>query len=217
MNLQVAEIFKTVHGEVNTHMQGRVVTFIRLSNCNLHCRYCDTKDTQSPFYGKSMTVDEVISQVHFLGTRYICLTGGEPLLQKDAVLELLKKLNFSCHVSVETNGTVDITPFTRYVESFVVDYKAEKHLNGWTRSQETLYTLTDKDILKFVIEDEDDFNVAVTFIQHSEGHNAKKRPIFALSPCYPTMELSELARLILKENYLDVVLSVQLHKIIGVA
>jgi 7-carboxy-7-deazaguanine synthase len=52
--LQIAEIFESIHGEINGHHQGRVCTFIRTSGCNLKCPYCDTPNTQDPKYGTDL-------------------------------------------------------------------------------------------------------------------------------------------------------------------
>jgi len=121
----VAELFESFHGETNGHHQGRVVTFIRLSGCNLKCPYCDTKETWDQLYGENVSPAEILDMVKNFGHKHICITGGEPLMHKEEVLELLHVLWWEGYkISVETNGTIDITPFHRYVESFVVTYQA---------------------------------------------------------------------------------------------
>ena len=102
--LKIKEIFFSAAGE--GRRQGQPTIFIRLSGCNLRCSFCDTRYAWSG--GKSMSVDEVLGQVEKLKERYltdwVCLTGGEPLLQDvSSLLRQLKRAGFSIHI--ETNGT----------------------------------------------------------------------------------------------------------------
>ena len=102
--LKIKEIFFSAAGE--GLRQGQPTIFIRLSGCNLRCSFCDTRYAWSS--GRSMSVDDVLGQVEKLKEKYltdwVCLTGGEPLLQDvSSLLRQLKRAGFSIHI--ETNGT----------------------------------------------------------------------------------------------------------------
>ena len=90
--MNVIEIFSSIDGEGSR--QGLLTTFLRLHDCNIRCSYCDT--TYS--YGidsvfTEMTVAEVANVIESLGNYRITITGGEPLLQEAAVVELIDELN----------------------------------------------------------------------------------------------------------------------------
>lgn len=105
LTLKVNEIFSSIQGE--GLRQGEPTIFIRLTGCNLHCRFCDTKHAWAE--GEVLTVAEVMEKVRKARKRFpsswVCLTGGEPLLQE--VEELIHSLKQEgLLVQVETNGTI---------------------------------------------------------------------------------------------------------------
>jgi len=211
--MKVAEIFESFNGECNGHHQGRLVTFIRLSGCNLKCPYCDTAHTQDKNYGTDMNIDRIINNVEQFGNDYICLTGGEPLLRTKPVLELLKTLwERDYHISVETNGTIDITPFFRYVESFVIDYKLEI-----TPIRERLFiqnyrNLRKTDVIKFVVSS---YGEVMRAFEFNSGLVKDSKAIIAYSPVAPEVTPATLASLLIKHKVRNAVLSLQIHKIVG--
>src|SRR5271169_2333279 len=85
--LNLIEIFRSVQGE--TSFSGLPTTFIRLATCNLRCAWCDT--TYSFHRGTAFSLEEIMSQVDSFGCKYVCVTGGEPLLQPNVLL-LLEEL-----------------------------------------------------------------------------------------------------------------------------
>ena len=98
--MQVTEIFRSIQGE-STHA-GLACTFIRLTGCNLRCTWCDT---EYAFHGgERLSVDEVVARVGELGGKLVELTGGEPLLQKEAVPLLQRLLDDGYRVMLETSG-----------------------------------------------------------------------------------------------------------------
>ena len=217
----IAEIFESFHGEVNGHHQGRIVTFIRLSGCNLKCPYCDTKETWDPLYGENLSLFQILNKLKQLGHKHICLTGGEPLLYKIAVRDLLHLLwGMGYHISVETNGTIDITPFFRYVESFVIDYKMYIIPSHEQRVKSNYYNLRSSDVIKFVVKDKADAIQAFYIKRELELESISNLsdadgPIYAFSPIMPGLSAKELANLLIKEKVYNSVLSLQIHKIIG--
>ncbi|MCP4373529.1 MAG: 7-carboxy-7-deazaguanine synthase QueE, partial [Deltaproteobacteria bacterium] len=148
--MYVAEIFESFHGEVNGHHQGRAVTFIRLSGCNLRCAYCDTQETWDRLYGTNLNPAQILDIVVYKGRKHVCITGGEPLARdKDELLALIHILSENGYrISVETNGTLDISPYAKFVDSFVIDYKVKGSLPFL---HSNLVNLRKTDIIKFVV------------------------------------------------------------------
>lgn len=101
MNLIVNEIFSAIQGEGPA--VGMPTIFVRLSKCNLSCKWCDTKYHTE---GKTMTIEQVIKEIQKLKIKDITFTGGEPLLQEKGLGELMDKLGDKYYYSIETNGTI---------------------------------------------------------------------------------------------------------------
>ncbi|MGQ9800186.1 MAG: 7-carboxy-7-deazaguanine synthase QueE [Candidatus Saccharicenans sp.] len=102
--LKISEIFFSAAGE--GLRQGEPTIFIRLSGCNLRCSFCDTRYAWKG--GKELRLDEIITQITKIRKKYrvnwVCLTGGEPLLQEvGPLVRLLRKAGYRIHL--ETNGT----------------------------------------------------------------------------------------------------------------
>ena len=85
--MKINEIFYSLQGEGK--WTGLPNVFIRTSGCNLRCSFCDTK--YAYYDGKEMSIKEILNQIVKYNCQYICLTGGEPLLQKD-ILNLIGAL-----------------------------------------------------------------------------------------------------------------------------
>lgn len=214
--MRIAEIFESIHGEVNGHHQGRICTFIRTSGCNLQCPYCDTPNTQELTFGSRMTRTEILDQTSNFQNDYICVTGGEPLLQAE-IRHLLESLYYNdFHVSVETNGTIDITPFFRYVESFVIDFKVG--VKNYNSLIQNYLNLRNEDVIKFVIGSEKDLiNVSnnYSFLQHHYKQKRQK-PIIAFSPIISENFTPKILFELLKKYKIhNSLISLQMHKFIG--
>jgi 7-carboxy-7-deazaguanine synthase len=97
----IIEIFDSIQGEGS--WMGIPVSFIRFAGCNLHCSFCDTKDSWNS--GSMMTIEQIIDQIH---QNHIVLTGGEPTLfdLKPLILKLKQRKNQK--IAIETNGTNEI-------------------------------------------------------------------------------------------------------------
>ena len=103
--MQVAEIFYSVQGEGK--LTGLPSAFVRLAGCNLRCRYCDTPYARRASDGRSFSVDQVLEQLLAYPTKYVVITGGEPLLS-DELDELCSKLHAAHrHITLETAATVE--------------------------------------------------------------------------------------------------------------
>ena len=109
------EIFASIQGEGVS--AGRPSTFVRLSLCNLACTWCDTKYTWDwASYDPAEEITraqsaEVVERVAALGVENVVITGGEPLMQQDALADVAEALTSAGHrIEVETNGTFEPQP-----------------------------------------------------------------------------------------------------------
>lgn len=87
---------------------------IFLQGCPLRCKYCHNRDTRDPKLGQVYTVDEVVKKItnykEYMGDKGgVTVSGGEPLLQIDFVIELFKKLKAKgIHTTLDTSGFIDV-------------------------------------------------------------------------------------------------------------
>src|SRR5512143_3580979 len=102
--LRVTEIFASIQGE--TSYAGLPFAFVRLTGCNLRCRFCDT--TYAYDSGEELPLPEIVSQVTNFGLSRACVTGGEPLLQEESPALISALLDRGQEVLVETNGTLPL-------------------------------------------------------------------------------------------------------------
>src|SRR6266536_1282589 len=102
--LRITEIFHSIQGE-SSHA-GRPCAFVRLTGCNLRCRWCDSEYTFTG--GEKMPMDDVMSRVRSYGCNLVEITGCEPLAQAEA-LELITRLcDENYEVLIETSGSIDL-------------------------------------------------------------------------------------------------------------
>jgi 7-carboxy-7-deazaguanine synthase len=201
--MKIAEIFKSLQGEGKN--QGKPCLFIRLAGCNLHCRWCDTEYAQSG--GTDMSLDIILEHAWRQNPSYVCITGGEPVLQADDLEPLLASLHRrGIAIDIETNGTVDFTRLLPYA-SVSMDVKCPS--SGEQSNLALLDLLRPQDMVKFVVNDETDCQYASDIISTHRIHGE----IFfsPVSGC----DYRPIIRFILVNN-LPVRFQVQLHKLIGV-
>lgn len=213
MDLNIISIFKSIDGEVNAQYQGRVTTFIRLSQCNIRCKYCDT--TYSFKKGTVVPLDDVVDEVLGYETDKVTITGGEPLLQLDAVNALIEKLlQYNKYVSIETNGTIAPTKFLHqgYVVSWVVDYKLPSSGQEDKMNIDAFARLSPNDFVKFLIADRADFDKSIAVRRQLEA--AGCQAVFAYSPVEGAANKAQVAEWMINEGRGDEVFNLQLHKVI---
>lgn len=205
MALKVHEIFYSLQGETTT--SGFTSVFIRLAGCNLNCIWCDTPQAKSG--GTDMTIDEIMAKVESLEPfNHITLTGGEPLIQDEA-MELLDRLTDNGYeVQVETNGSVLFDSMPRGVR-IIADVKTPSSGEESSFKIENIKFLKKYDEVKFVIGIMEDYQFAKDFIK---AHLAGVDCVINFAPAAKLMEPWALANLIIKDR-LNVRLNVQLHKI----
>ena len=204
--LTINEIFHSIQGE-SSHV-GRPCVFVRLTACDLRCSWCDT---QYAFHeGRRMAHDEVIEAVEAFGCDVVEITGGEPLLQPDVYPLMQALLDRGLTVMLETGGHRSVADVPAGVIR-IVDVKCpgsgEAGKNFWPN----LDLLTDRDEVKFVIRDREDYEYAR---EVAERHGLAGR-VHAVhfSPVHDVLEPRELAAWILKDR-LPVRLQIQAHKYI---
>lgn len=205
MAIKIYEIFYSLQGE--TSRMGLPTVFVRLTGCPMRCRYCDTAYAFSG--GSNQTVGEILAQVASYNARYVTVTGGEPLAQKECH-DLLKALcDVGYSVSLETGGAMEIAKVDPRV-SVILDIKTpasgEEENNLW----DNLSYIRVKDEIKFVLCDRADYDWAK---QRLVALKLPERCPVLFSPSYHTLPPAELAAWVL-EDKLPVRMQLQLHKIL---
>ena len=201
--LRVSEIFYSLQGESRT--VGFPTVFIRLTGCPLRCGYCDTSYAFSG--GERLTLAEILKQVEAYDARYVTVTGGEPLAQRDCWLLLKMLCDAGYSTSVETSGAIDIRQVDKRV-STVLDIKTPGSGEHERNLYQNLNFLKRKDQVKFVIIDRADYEWSRQFIADNELHG-KFEILF--SPVHGELDPAEMAKWILADN-LQVRMQIQLHK-----
>lgn len=205
MALRITEIFYSLQGEASR--VGLPTVFVRLTGCPLRCTWCDT--TYSFSGGEMMEIADILAAVAAHPAHQVCVTGGEPLAQKEC-LPLLTALCDAGHdVSLETSGAFDIAPVDPRV-SCIMDLKApdsgEAAKNLWAN----LAHLKARDEIKIVIASREDYEWAREVV-HAHGLDARC-PVL-LSPAQGSVEPAALAGWILEDG-LPVRFQLQLHKLL---
>ena len=212
-SLKLVESFVSINGE--GQQAGVLALFLRFAGCNLSCDWCDTKwanekDTKYELASISRLTDIAREAIEQYDIKCVTLTGGEPLLQEgmDKLIEALTKLGL--RVEIETNGSVDITPFMKRCRPvFTVDYKLPSSRMERHMFTDNIPLLKEWDTLKFVCGSVQDLKRAAEIIEQYKPACA-----VLLSPVFGRIEPVEIVEF-MKEHKLGTVrLQLQLHKII---
>lgn len=222
--IRLFSIFVSMNGEICEAHQGSICTFIRLAGCNLRCKYCDTEYAQEARKGYQVSPQDLLLIVQENGCKNVTITGGEPMLQKAELEELcLLLLKDGRRVSVETNGSIDFDPIyhPRGRVNYVVDFKLPSSgMYDHMRLNNPWMKLRENDWIKFVVKDAPDYEIACATI-----HMLKKKGCMAQFAMSPVMSLAgalnvtggRLLRWLRTDRIFDVVISVQLHKILDLS
>ena len=204
--LTVNEIYLSIQGE-STHV-GRPCTFVRLTACDLRCRWCDTPYAFTG--GRKMTIEEVVAEADRRGCHLVEITGGEPLLQPEATVLMQALIDRGYEVLLETGGHVALDDVPDDVRA-IVDVKCpgsgEAHRMHWPN----LDLLSPIDEVKFVIADRADFDYAADIVRRHALAGRVRAVLF--SPVHGALDPAALSTWIL-EAQLPVRLQLQLHKYI---
>ena len=205
MALRLTEIFYSLQGEASR--AGLPTVFVRLTGCPLRCTWCDT--TYSFTGGEPASIESVLAEVGKYPARQVCVTGGEPLSQKDCLPLLTALCDAGYDVSLETSGAIDVADVDARVAR-IMDLKApdsgESARNRW----ENLTALNQRDEVKIVIASRSDYEWAREVLR--ERQLARICPIL-FSPAQGLIEPQSLAEWILQDG-LDVRFQLQLHKLL---
>jgi 7-carboxy-7-deazaguanine synthase len=201
--LKLTEIFYSLQGEADT--AGIPTTFIRLTGCPLRCQYCDTAYA---FHGGDWwELPAILAQVREQGAQHVCVTGGEPLAQKNC-LELLQQLcTQGYRVSLETSGAMALADVDARVV-LVVDVKTPGSGEESRNRYAELTRLTPKDLVKFVICSREDYEWSVAKLREL-GLDSRCSVLF--SPSHEELAARDLADWVLQDR-LPVRFQIQLHK-----
>lgn len=205
MALRITEVFYSLQGEASR--AGLPTVFVRLTGCPLRCTWCDT--TYSFTGGEAATIESVLAEVAKYPAHQVCVTGGEPLSQKDCLPLLTALCDAGYDVSLETSGALDIAGVDPRV-SRIMDLKApdsgELARNLW----ENLALLNPHDEIKIVIASRGDYEWAREVLRQRQLDRIC--PVL-FSPAQGLIEPQSLADWILMDG-LNVRFQLQLHKLL---
>jgi len=221
--MRISEIFVSLQGEASRALLPTV--FVRLQGCNLRCHWCDTIYAQDIEDGEVMSAEKVVEKVEGFGIQEVCVTGGEPLLQKDTPDLLCRLCARGFKVSLMTNGTclldrvprevakiVDIkTPWAQQADvppSFLDEFKK---LPPYGFRMENLSFLTKMDEVKFVVRSRSEFDWAIHWVR-AQNLFDRVAHVF-VGPAFGILSPDTLAQWIIASR-LPVRLNLQLHKFI---
>src|ERR1043165_6902113 len=202
--LRVTEIFRSIQGESNH--PGRPCTFVRLTCCPMRCIWCDSEYTFTG--GERHSIDDIMAQVKAFGWNLVEETGGEPLSEKEAfnLIERLCEEGFD--VLIETGGcvlTANVDPRAKIILDIKCPASGEEPRNDWSNIDRLR---ADKDEVKFVIADENDWLYAKRVIEKYDLEN--RTLAILISPAWGLIDLQQLADWIAASG-LKVRMQLQLH------
>jgi len=204
-NLRITEIFYSLQGE--SSRSGLATVFVRLSACPLRCSYCDSAYAFSG--GQVLSIEAILAEVERFSIPYVCVTGGEPLAQKNCLALLCQLADKDYQVSLETSGALPIEFVDPRIKR-IVDIKTPASGEMEKVCWRNLAHIRPQDELKFVLSDRADYDWACATI---EQHQLASRCHILFSPVWGVLDPTALATWIL-EDHLTVRLQLQLHKLL---
>lgn len=205
------EIFLSIQGE--SRDSGLPCTFIRLYGCPIGCSYCDQPQCKSD--RKRISVSSILNKVKQLGAEYVCITGGEPLIQEEIYVVIYELLSMGYKVSIETSGCVPIEPAGyRRSYRYVMDIKCPSSGVSHKNIYDNLLNLQDNDEVKYVIATREDYEFMKKIMRsYPTSASVLVSPMFNKDGTICDT-CSELVDWVLKDN-LNVRCQIQLHKVLN--
>jgi len=205
MSLQcrVTEIFYSLQGETRT--VGLPTVFVRLTGCPLRCTFCDT--AYAFHGGEKMDNSDIVAKVESYHPRYVTVTGGEPLAQKDCFPLLTSLCDLGVEVSLETSGAIDITDIDPRVVC-VMDLKTPGSGEEAKNRYDNIALLKPTDQIKFVVCHREDYDWAVKKLAE---YRLSEQCEVLFSPIHGELSPADLADWIVEDN-LPVRMQLQIHK-----
>lgn len=202
--LLITETFTSIQGE--GRYIGIPMMFIRTNRCNLRCTWCDSTYTFQG--GEEIPLKDLIETVRNYPNQWVCFTGGEPLLQREA-LEFVDALgSMGKKILLETGGSLPIMKMAERDWVFIdMDVKTPSSGEQNTLHMENLKFLREQDYIKFVIKDGTDLQYAFDFL---DRYRPSVETLF--QPAWGT-SVTWLAEEVLRSNR-NIRVLLQLHKII---
>jgi len=205
-SLRITEIFFSLQGESRT--SGLPTVFVRLTGCPLRCQYCDSEYAFTG--GSQYSLESILNEVAQYNPRYVCVTGGEPLAQPNALPLMTMLCDAGYSVSIETSGAMDVSRVDPRV-SIVMDLKTPDSLECDRNMMSNLLHLAPKDQIKFVVCSRKDYDWAKQVVA---DHNLSALVGDVLmSPSAGELSATDLADWIIEDN-LAVRFQMQLHKLL---
>jgi 7-carboxy-7-deazaguanine synthase len=202
--VRVTEIFFSIQGEGSR--AGRPCVFVRFTGCDLRCLWCDS--AYAFHGGAERTREEILAEVARHPCRFVLLTGGEPLLQRDLPALARDLLDRGYEVAVETHGQLPLGALPAEAVK-VVDVKTPGS-GEQARDLSYLDLLSPRDEVKFVVDSEADWRWSLEVIRR---HGLEGRVAVLVSPVHGKVDPRDLARWILDAG-VEARLNLQLHKIV---
>lgn len=173
-SLRINEIFASIQGE--GLLVGTPMVFVRLQGCNLECTWCDTPQARPVNGGSVMSVEDVVSEVGNHSINWVCITGGEPLLQSGVYKLIYGLLETGHNILVETNGSVSVEELPCEDEVVIaMDIKTPSSGMAERMLFDNLELLGEKDYVKFIVIDRDDYRYARNVLKK---YNTEARVVF---------------------------------------
>jgi 7-carboxy-7-deazaguanine synthase len=205
IRLKITEIFYSLQGEADT--VGFPTVFVRLTGCPLRCQFCDT--AYAFHGGEWRSLDDVLARVGEFAPRFVCVTGGEPLAQKNCLALLTRLCDTNYRVSLETSGAMPIKDVDARVVR-VVDVKTPGSGEDRRNRYDDLELLRPEEQVKFVICDRNDYEWSRAKV---DALGLAQRCQVLFSPSAGQLPAHELADWILADR-LPVRFQLQLHKVL---
>ncbi len=204
--MRINEIFYSIQGE--GIQMGIPTVFVRTQGCNLDCSWCDTVYAKNFEKGKDMKISEIVKKIKKYPAKYVCVTGGEPLLQKNVKILINRLLKIGYNVNLEINGSLPLNDLPKSKKFLIsMDVKCPSSKMEKRMILGNIKKLKKTDQLKFVLKDKKDYDYA---------NNIIKRYKPECSIVYMPVggkKIKKLAENVLKDG-LNVRVLMQLHKII---
>ena len=206
-SLRITEIFLSIQGE-SSHA-GRPCSFVRLTGCPMRCVWCDSEYTFTG--GEKISFEEIFRKLEDFNCKLVEVTGGEPLAQKNVFPFISELCDRGYEVLIETGGYLSTEKVDERA-AVILDVKCpasgESERNYWPNLESLR---AEKDEVKFVIADLEDFKFAEKIIEKYDLENRTKEIL--ISPVFGIENLEEIAEIVAKSS-LKIRLNLQLHKYI---
>lgn len=207
MDLRITEIFLSIQGE-SSHA-GRPCAFVRLTGCPMRCVWCDSEYTFTG--GERISFEDIFAKLEAYGCDLIEVTGGDPLAQKNVYPFITQLLDKGYEVLIETGGffsTEKVDGRAKVILDVKCPASGESERNHWANLERLN---AERDEIKFVIADLNDWNFAVEIIKKYDLETRAKEVL--ISPIFGIENLPQIAETVAQSG-LKVRLNLQLHKYI---